>query len=356
MSYILDAIKKSDQQRELGTTPDLHTVHEPPQIEPPRRPGWLYGLAAILLLNAAGLGWWLWPRTPVAERPAQGVVAGDPSQPQLTTAGSATLFTPSQQAAKTAIPPLPSVAASAAAKTRAPVATPVVPPPIPASTPPPPLPQMAQPSAQLETNPAIRPAAVQAEAKKPPVISPPPLPPTEKVRPAALRPNKNSPPTQVAAAAQKPLPVAVVPVPTVDDPAARPEEPLDEIEPLPEATDETAGAEAAPGETLTPIAATAPPKSKSKSKDKDSEDPELAKIPLLNQLPTEIQQAAPELHISFHSYSIKPASRLVSISGKILREGEKFDEEVKLVTITKQGVVMSIKDRPFRLKVNPSSR
>lgn len=154
------------------------------------------------------------------------------------------------------------------------------------------------------------------------------------------------------------MPVAVVPVPTATEPAASQEdEPLDEIEPQADAAEETETATSAePGETLAPIAATAAPKKKSKIKDGENEDPELAKIPLLNQLPAEIQQAVPELHISFHSYSIKPSARLVSISGKILREGGSFDEEVKLVTITKQGVVMSVKDRPFRLKVNPSAR
>lgn len=167
--------------------------------------------------------------------------------------------------------------------------------------------------------------------------------------------------------------MAVVPVqtPSPPDGDASPEEPLLEEDEPTTATGEDKGStddEAAPAEvkdatgtgapenTLSPIASSSPPKDKAKKRSPDDDSPEIAKLPLVSQLPAEIQQTIPELHISFHSYSIKPASRLVSISGKILREGEAFDETVKLETITSQGVVMAVKDRRFRLKVNPSAR
>lgn len=49
MSYILDALKKSDQQRKQGDVPTLQTVHLPvrPQDKTPRI---LYGVIALLLL------------------------------------------------------------------------------------------------------------------------------------------------------------------------------------------------------------------------------------------------------------------------------------------------------------------
>ena len=134
-------------------------------------------------------------------------------------------------------------------------------------------------------------------------------------------------------------------------------------EETPPSADTDSGTEAAPEETLStpnealsPIATTSAPKHKSKKAEKENEDPELAKIPLVNQLPPDIQQTVPEMHISFHSYSINPSARLVSISGKVLREGDAFDDAVKLETITTHGVVMAIKDRRFRVKVNPSAR
>jgi len=382
MSYILDAIKKSDQQRDLGTTPDVHTIHETPAVEPSRRPAWLYGLAAILLLNAGAITWWLWPghgaKTPVAQTVEKSAVAQDLPPKQAAP--------PQQQSVKTRQPPAP------AAK------TPSIPPPPPAQVvssqepatspppvvegeggapqsppvsipPPPPTPQSAisavppqpvQPAAPSATNAAIQPAVVQAEAKKPPIVPPPPSVPIDKAKTAAARGKENTAPPKAANPAAKASPVAVVPVQTPSSqtppPAAIQEEPVAEVE-APPAAEEGLGTEAAaPSETVPPIVKTPTPKSKSKKTDKENEDPELAKIPLLNQLPPDIQQAVPEMHISFHSYSIKPAARLVSISGKILREGEEFDDAVKLETITTQGVVMKVKDRRFRLKVNPSSR
>lgn len=148
-----------------------------------------------------------------------------------------------------------------------------------------------------------------------------------------------------------PKPAAVAaPSPAASSPE---DEPLTAAAEAQEAETETAEAAGAEAEEkpMAPIAVSKPPKAKGKKTDKDDEDPELAKIPLLKQLPPDVQQTIPELHISFHSYSIKPSARLVSISGKILREGQEFDEGVKLVTITNKGVVMDVKGRRFRLKL-----
>jgi len=52
MSYILDALKKSDQERKRGDVPNLQTVHIPLTIEP--QTSWfLYGFISLLLLLLA---------------------------------------------------------------------------------------------------------------------------------------------------------------------------------------------------------------------------------------------------------------------------------------------------------------
>jgi general secretion pathway protein B len=64
MSYILDALKRADAERERGHVPSLHTHNLPPntrqtrqRAEPPSRGlWWLAG--AVLVLVAAALGWW----------------------------------------------------------------------------------------------------------------------------------------------------------------------------------------------------------------------------------------------------------------------------------------------------------
>ena len=390
MSYILDAIKKSDQQRDLGTTPDVHTIHEPPLTEPPRRPGWLYGLATILLLNAGVIGWWLWPG--ITAKPT---IAKNPDPSAVAQALQKKKLTPSPLPQQVAIPPEPTIVnppavQAAAAPPPSVSSVPTSPPPVDSSvvvpgdsspaaataiipTPSPvssqtalpptlvnpahqsiPPPPPAQPKAEPAPPPAMQAASPQTPASKPQIM--PPSTATDKAKPVAANGKENLPPMKVANPATKPPPVAVVPIQTPSPPDGSQEEPLAAEEPSPEA-DETGGTGAtATDQTLSPIAASAATKSKSKKIDKESEDPELAKIPLLNQLPLEVQQGIPELHISFHSYSIKPSARLVSISGKILREGEAFDETIKLETITTQGVVLAIKERRFRLRVNPSSR
>jgi len=52
MSYILDALKKSDQERKQGDVPNLQTIHIPVNTEP-KAPLGLYGFIVFLLLALA---------------------------------------------------------------------------------------------------------------------------------------------------------------------------------------------------------------------------------------------------------------------------------------------------------------
>jgi len=58
MSYILDALKKSEAERKQGDVPNLQTVHIPINTEQPA-PVALYGLIAFLLLVLAFVIGWL---------------------------------------------------------------------------------------------------------------------------------------------------------------------------------------------------------------------------------------------------------------------------------------------------------
>jgi len=65
MSYILEALRKSEAERARGEPPDLGTVHQTPARR--RRPGSaLAFLAGVLLVNAALFGYWLLQPTPAA--------------------------------------------------------------------------------------------------------------------------------------------------------------------------------------------------------------------------------------------------------------------------------------------------
>lgn len=59
MSYILDALKKAEKERQRGTIPDMSTVQDIVAEKPKKRFIWAYLLVAILILNAGVFVWWL---------------------------------------------------------------------------------------------------------------------------------------------------------------------------------------------------------------------------------------------------------------------------------------------------------
>ena len=70
-------------------------------------------------------------------------------------------------------------------------------------------------------------------------------------------------------------------------------------------------------------------------------------IPHQRQLPYDLQDALPVLNISVHLYSTTPSSRLVRINNTIYREGDFVDSELKLEEITRDGLIMSIRNERF---------
>ncbi len=54
MSYILDALKKSEQERQVGQVPTINTLHQGFRDSRPRRWPWWVGVVALLLLATYG--------------------------------------------------------------------------------------------------------------------------------------------------------------------------------------------------------------------------------------------------------------------------------------------------------------
>lgn len=98
MSLILDALKKSEQERRRDKGPDLQTIHQPVVARAPRRPSTAFwGVSLLVAVNAAALCfWWLQrpPATPVAAaaQPVQApaVAAVATTQPATAPAPAAT--------------------------------------------------------------------------------------------------------------------------------------------------------------------------------------------------------------------------------------------------------------------------
>jgi general secretion pathway protein B len=59
MSYILEALKKSEKERQRGNVPDILSVHDTSHRDIRKRHTWAYLLIAALLLNAGVIYWWL---------------------------------------------------------------------------------------------------------------------------------------------------------------------------------------------------------------------------------------------------------------------------------------------------------
>jgi general secretion pathway protein B len=59
MSYILEALKKSEKERQRGNVPDILSVHDTTPREIRKRHIWAYLLIAALLLNVGIITWWL---------------------------------------------------------------------------------------------------------------------------------------------------------------------------------------------------------------------------------------------------------------------------------------------------------
>lgn len=83
MSYILEALKKSEQERQIGQVPDLSVVQEAPMRAVPRWPRWL--LAALLLnvVILAVLAWRVWDAR--VSSPVSSVPSELPEQPAADT-------------------------------------------------------------------------------------------------------------------------------------------------------------------------------------------------------------------------------------------------------------------------------
>jgi|GEM_PF-1966003 len=81
MSYILDALKKSEQKRRQGKIPDLPPPTPGGPGSKPRRSLWLALLVIVLIINGALLGWWLL-RTPSSGEDGLRIVAVPKSVPK----------------------------------------------------------------------------------------------------------------------------------------------------------------------------------------------------------------------------------------------------------------------------------
>ena len=148
MSYILDALRRADAERQHGQVPGLNTQASVPRVAPPplRRSSLVWALLALVLVAAAGGAWW-WAGT-------RAVGVAPSALPATPLPGSALASAPTP--AQASAPMAPSVQA-----------------PVPVPVPTLPVVVSAAPAAPVAPVPEPAPASAAA-AKAPP--EPPPVP------------------------------------------------------------------------------------------------------------------------------------------------------------------------------------
>ena len=140
MSYILDALKRADadRDRQRAAVPDLHAQSDAYPFREPAAsstPRWWLGGAALAALGIAGLAWWLLGASdaPVAAAPPVAVAVPPPAA----VAANMPLGVPAAQPAPqpAAVPPAAAVPGPAATAPPQPRPEPRRPPPVPAPVP-----------------------------------------------------------------------------------------------------------------------------------------------------------------------------------------------------------------------------
>jgi len=305
MSYILEAIKKADQKRKLGSIPDVHTIHEMPPVAA-RKLLWPYIVAAGLFVNVALITWWLHPwEAPAVEKtetvavplkkPAVGVGVLPPPSAQKTTKREPVVaaLRPVNRAQLKAVSPLPPKA------------------------------------------PVVQGAVVKTVLRRP-EKTPLPVPPAGGKK--TVRTTGTGPLSHPAPALRKPGAARIrtaAPQPTVPFLAVK------SLVNHPASMARIGG---------TPLPAFGQDEHLIEQQ-RQKKAAALAKIPFLRQLPAGIRARIPEIHISYHAYFFDASRRMVSIDGKIFREGNIIDGDLKLVWITPSGVVLQYKNWQFRVNV-----
>ncbi|MHC1742525.1 MAG: general secretion pathway protein GspB [Syntrophobacteraceae bacterium] len=326
MSYILDALRKSEQERQRGTSPGLDAIQVAVRRGPKRKIVWPWLLAAILTLNAVAFVWWIGPWKAGQKPGSESVLSlsNAPAKPQKD-AEAVPANGPPERAATPASSPLQGSSSPGSPGKVSP--------------------QAVDSGSFAEnvntTDLATRkgPDRPSSSGSKPPSTSlaSPPL----KAGPAkpADPPKAEAGAASAAVGVQQPPPVKGHEAVKSDDPkrgvakSAPPPASPAQPPPRPLAPQTQIGAaEMGLIEDLKPLI---------------SETRPARKEPEYRQIPASIKNDIPRLSLSFLVYSDKPAERRVTINGKVLREGDEISDGLKLEKITHEGAIFNFKGFQF---------
>lgn len=299
MSLILEALKKSEQQRRLGEAPTLGS----PVIASRRQRSWLPLFGALIVI-ALGAGWWLSrSRTTPAPNEQTASSAAPAAKPVPTNSKPANNPAPAPGTNK----PVSGAAArhDAQATKQA---------------------EAAKPAAVV----ADKIAAANANTSTHPTPATPNRPlATPATAPPLAKPDTPKPPTAAAAAAAERNPAAPATAPATAataDPKADPK----------------LAAPAKPTEAAAPTAAPPPPNPAAAATAKAE-----PALPSIWELPYTTRKELPELALTMHVYASEPSQRFVVIKGSRHIEGDDLGDGIVLKEIRADGMVLDFKGQRF---------
>lgn len=123
MSYILEALKKAEAEREKGQVPSLHSQEWASQAAPPTARFWTQwsrGVLGLLVVAAAGLGLALWFQSAGPESPLLAQAEQGPTLMPSAAATASQVSAAAQQAPQSTAAPLPTPAPNSVAGASAP--------------------------------------------------------------------------------------------------------------------------------------------------------------------------------------------------------------------------------------------
>jgi general secretion pathway protein B len=336
MSYILDALKKSEQERQRGAVPNLHTVQAPVTGVREHRSRWPLVVALALLLNAGLLVWWLYPWQPTSSKSV--TQPGIAQQPAENRAGAARDPAHARRGASSGVlDALPQSKAKTEAAQRKP-ASGARPPASDAAT------QTSEYMGDNQKDPAEAAAVSRASNRAAP------KPDTKAKRdtaPGAARKDRLMlrsavEPTKKAGSAAPPADARPDPA-RWQGPDRQHEAPAAPAPPS-EAREALPGTETAvkPNDTLVK------PVTTDRQVSPSARVPAEQKLPELRELPPAIRKDLPDLFFSMVVHSPRPADRMISINGRMMREGQEISPGLKLEEITPNGAVFTFQGRRFR--------
>lgn len=307
MSYILDALRKLEENRLHGESLTFLAFQGRRPSKPKRRRLWLYLLIAALILNAGVIFWWIGLRQPPGTGIPARTQAVPGAQPAISAPGPAAAAGENQtNTEKKALAPRdvnePQTAAvremEAVRSSESPITEPA---PIRKKT----------PNSDLASTPKQAPAPRQAPAAEP-KPAPPPAPIVEPAPPP-----RQTPITELA--------------PSSGQTAAAPKTPV--TEPAPAVSEKPS--------VKPPVRAEVTP-------------PANGKVLTLADLPPSVTGDLPAFKISLLYYIAEPQSRFVMINNRTLREGESLSEGLKVEQINQGNVVMNYKGWRFQIELSGS--